>query len=294
MDNLDVVYAQYHEDIVLAALLRNVKKGFYIDVGANHEEYHSVTKYFYKKGWSGVNVEPIERLIKKFDKKRTRDINIQAVVSDTPGTVEFREYPNHDGLSTTDTESIKETGTKIDFLDYRVKSITLKEIFAKYAKNTRVDFIKIDVEGAEGAVVRSNDWKLFHPRVICIEANHRNSKDGWNKFLEKSGYSMAIFDGLNEYYLLNSEKQAMLSGFAEEAAKIAHRSIREHHAKAFKQEKKSILVKLEEYVHITEKQHSELVAISNNYADLSSKQHSIKYLSRRFFAELYLRLKNFF
>ena len=48
-----VSYAQYREDLTLAALLHEKEKGFYVDVGANHEEIDSVTKYFYERGWSG-------------------------------------------------------------------------------------------------------------------------------------------------------------------------------------------------------------------------------------------------
>lgn len=223
-------YAQYHEDIVLAALLSDVKKGFYVDVGANHEEYHSVTKYFYKKGWSGINIDPIPRLIQGF-KKRKRDVNLQVAVSDKKGTVVFREYPEHDGLSTLSKKS-REEASKVDLphTDYEVAVDTLSSILSSN-NVTNIDFLKIDVEGHEAAVLRGNDWKKFHPKVICIEANHKESD--WSRQLKNEGYVSIINDGLNEYYVEKKSVDKMLSNFGEKAALLSHNSVRNHHVKAW-------------------------------------------------------------
>ena len=65
-----ITYSQYNEDIILTALLSDIKKGFYVDVGANYPETDSVTKKFYLSGWSGINIEPIETLHKQLVRKR--------------------------------------------------------------------------------------------------------------------------------------------------------------------------------------------------------------------------------
>jgi hypothetical protein len=41
-----ISYSQNNEDILLWRALKNVEKGFYIDVGANHPVDDSVTKLF--------------------------------------------------------------------------------------------------------------------------------------------------------------------------------------------------------------------------------------------------------
>ena len=51
-------YSEYYEDIILYLLLFDIKKGFYIDVGAFDPIKVSVTKLFYLKGWNGINIEP--------------------------------------------------------------------------------------------------------------------------------------------------------------------------------------------------------------------------------------------
>ena len=52
-------YAQEYEDLALYLALRDIKKIFYIDVGANDPTYLSVTKFFYLGGGNGINIEPL-------------------------------------------------------------------------------------------------------------------------------------------------------------------------------------------------------------------------------------------
>ncbi len=73
-DGTIITYAQYNEDIILKALLYDVKKGFYVDVGANDPDDDSVTKLFYQNGWNGINIEPIESLHKELIRSRPKHL----------------------------------------------------------------------------------------------------------------------------------------------------------------------------------------------------------------------------
>ncbi len=74
MSKTIITYAQNREDIILHSFLMDVKKGFYVDVGAYHPIIDSVTKYFYEMGWSGVNIEPQSEFVQllKTDRKKIR------------------------------------------------------------------------------------------------------------------------------------------------------------------------------------------------------------------------------
>ncbi len=222
------VYAQYNEDIILATLLYEVKKGFYVDVGANHEEYHSVTKYFYDRGWNGINIEPIPRLIEGFTKKRSRDINLNIAVSVQKGSLKFREYTEHNGLSTF-SKPLKEHAN-LPHEDYMVKVDSLANILKEHSVG-KIDFLKIDVEGYEAEVLKSNDWLKYRPTVICIEANKQH--EDWPKYVQDNKYELSIFDGLNQYYIAE-ESVSIMDGFGERAAIMAHNALRNHHVLAWK------------------------------------------------------------
>ena len=84
-----VSYAQNFEDVILHRVLKEVKKGFYIDVGANDPVIDSVTKAFYDDGWHGINIEPVSEWFEKLQLVRPNDINLQTGVGAKKADLNF-------------------------------------------------------------------------------------------------------------------------------------------------------------------------------------------------------------
>lgn len=219
MKNNDYIvsYAQNREDVIIEAFFKDKKAGFYVDVGANHPFYHSVTKRFYDKGWRGINIEPNDMLFKQIEEQRPEDTNLKVAIDIKAGKKKLRIYHSRDGLEgiSTFSEEMKNDYNKsptIDtenFNDVEVEIVPLSSIFEKHKVKT-IDFIKIDVEGYEYNVIKSNDWSKFRPKLICIEANH--IKDDWRPLLEEAKYSLVFNDGLNDYYLAE-ENYSLIKNF---------------------------------------------------------------------------------
>ncbi|HYF96905.1 MAG TPA: FkbM family methyltransferase [Patescibacteria group bacterium] len=196
-----VTYAQNNEDLIINAYLKNVKNGFYVDIGAHHPTIDSVTKFFYERGWCGINIEPEPRMFRLLEQHRHRDINVKMGISNQAGKLTMRQYGGwQSGLSTFSDAMKKENVTIEDFTDVDVSVTTLKHVFTDN-KVKKIDFMKIDVEGYEYNVLVSNDWEKYRPTLICIEANHITQD--WDALLTKSKYTEVFFDGLNKYYLAN-------------------------------------------------------------------------------------------
>ncbi len=194
-----ISYAQNREDIYINWLLQGKNTGFYVDIGASDPVHLSVTNFFYKKGWRGINIEPIERYANLLISKRPRDINLMLGVAKEPGVINFREYPDADGLSSFSKE-MQDRYSQIKSIDYRVNVLPLVDIFKKHLPvDTCIDFMKIDVEGYEYEVIDSNDWEQFRPKLLIIEANH--IVNDWYILLETHKYHKVFFDGLNEYFM---------------------------------------------------------------------------------------------
>jgi FkbM family methyltransferase len=209
MSKFRITYAQNREDIILSCFFSPEEIGFYVDVGAEAPTDLSVTKLFYDRGWRGINIEPIKKQYKLFTTERPRDINLNVGISNKNGTLSFREYegPGYSTFSNDlkdEHEKNPDSSVK-EFKDYEVKVMTLKEVL-KENNVTSIQFLKVDVEGLEYEVLKSNDWDKYRPEVICIEANH--VKQDWRKLLKDSGYSKVFFDGLNEYYTDNKTDRA--------------------------------------------------------------------------------------
>ena len=75
-------YSQEGEDMILIRLFEKQEKGFYVDVGAHHPQRFSNTCFFYKKGWWGINLDAMPGSMKKFIRKRPKDINLEIAISD--------------------------------------------------------------------------------------------------------------------------------------------------------------------------------------------------------------------
>lgn len=205
-----VSYSQNNEDILLWRALKNVEKGFYIDVGANHPVDDSVTKLFYENGWSGINIEPIPEKLEELKKDRPRDINLGCLVGTQRGIVNFYEIPEDTRLSTTDEDTAKRHTAEFG---YTIK--LHKRTFERLAdicrdnKAQEIHFLKIDVEGCEGEVIASMDFDYVKPWIIVVESTQPCSDESadisWESTLKHAGYEFVFFDGLSRYYLSNQK-----------------------------------------------------------------------------------------
>src|SRR5579871_669525 len=105
-----VSYAQNFEDVLLFRALRHVVNGQYIDVGAGHPDELSVTKAFYERGWSGIDLEPSPEYASALRNARPRDTVLQTAVGNEIGRAAFH-HVRGTGLSTL-VQSIAESHCK--------------------------------------------------------------------------------------------------------------------------------------------------------------------------------------
>jgi FkbM family methyltransferase len=212
-----ISYSQNREDLLLAGVLRKIEAGYYVDVGANHPELDSVTKLFYDKGWSGINIEPNDHLHSELCRQRPRDVNLKAGLSSQEGTLRFRTYPAADGLSTfsSDTKDLYETlRLNPGHLESSVDVLTLAQVLRKHRPHGDIHFLKVDVEGLELEVLLGNAWDRFRPWIVCIERTLFHARrEATTAFLSAWSYTPVFFDGINDYLIAN-ERRAVWDEFS--------------------------------------------------------------------------------
>lgn len=211
-----ISYAQNREDVMLSRALRGVERGFYIDVGAAWPTEDSVTRTFYDRGWSGINVEPAGHFFEALRAARPRDVNVQAALDEAAGERTFYAFEGT-GLSTLEpgvAEGHKPGGWPTTATSVHTR--TLADVCAEHASGV-IHFLKIDVEGAEERVLRGADFVRFRPWIVVVEATRPGSQEpnhaGWEPILAAASYEFAWFDGLNRFYLAAEKAEALRGHF---------------------------------------------------------------------------------
>jgi FkbM family methyltransferase len=217
-----VSYAQNHEDVVLARALRpDERTGFWVDVGAGDPVVDSVTAAFAARGWRGVNVEPLPGEHSRLRAARPRDTNLQIALGATTGRgtlfVEPTREPERPDAEAPIARALSTMVPELaeryradgqEFIPIEVPVCTLAQVVAEHVPGP-VDFLKIDVEGSEGAVLAGVDWTDFRPRVVVVEAtvpmSDEPAHEEWEPILLGAGYRFAMFDGLNRFYAHSDE-----------------------------------------------------------------------------------------
>ena len=204
-----ISHAQNREDVMLWRALGSVVQGFYVDVGANHPSHDSVTRAFYERGWSGINIEPLQEHFEELCLDRPRDINLQVAAGAQEGEVDLYDSEVR-GLATASAEVAQ---ARLDAGgDVRVCRVPVRRLDAILAEHVQgqIHFLKIDVEGFEDAVLSGLDLERWRPWVVVVEATKPNSQEqelGWEPKLTGARYNCVWFDGLNRYYLAHERME---------------------------------------------------------------------------------------
>lgn len=190
-------YSQEGEDMILRRIFESKARGFYVDVGAHHPQRYSNTNYFYRRGWRGINIEPNPDAVRAFRAGRARDVNLQLGVSNRAGLLRYYLF-DEPALNTFDEKMVK---SRLANTPYKLKGVVeipveaLGSILAKHLPaGQTIDFLTIDVEGLDLAVLQSNDWLRFRPHCVLVEALGVSLEDARDsevfRYMTLTGYEL--------------------------------------------------------------------------------------------------------
>jgi FkbM family methyltransferase len=160
MDNEDTVVLNYFKD---------KKNGFYVDVGCYHPIHRNNTYLLHKKNWNGINIDTSEFSIDLFNYLRPNDLNYNCAISNKNEIISLFYQKELSQLSTTDKDQA-ETVFQGNIKEKAIQAFTLDEILNKDKfKDVKIDFLDIDVEGADLKVLEGLSFDKFKPELVCVE-----------------------------------------------------------------------------------------------------------------------------
>ncbi len=195
-----LAYSHWGIDLIITKLLDSKNRGIYIDVGCHHPFLNNHSYLLYKSGWEGINIDIDYNSIDMFNFFRKSDVNIQTAVTDHKGEVDLFFYHNRAAKNTIS----KEFGSDAKE-QKKINSDTLNNIIenSKF-KNSKIDFVSIDVEGNEMNVLNGFNLKKYKPKLILLEFILPNKKEFYEKDINEITNS-EVYNFLikNEYKLIN-------------------------------------------------------------------------------------------
>jgi FkbM family methyltransferase len=209
-------YAQFGDDLVADSLLRSIHTDnpTYLDIGANDPILENNTYMFYLAGCRGVLVEPNVTLSERLRTVRPEDKLLVAGigVDETPEADYYMLKAS--GLNTFDKEQAERmVREKVTVLEKVVKMplLSINKVIAENFGGKAPDFVSIDIEGLDYAVLNTLDFKKYRPKLICAETlitNTLKHNPDTTKLLTDNGYEVRGMTFPNTFYL----DKALLKG----------------------------------------------------------------------------------
>jgi FkbM family methyltransferase len=180
-----------NEDLAVLDYFKDKKNGFYVDVGCYHPIHRNNTYLLHKKNWNGINIDTSQFSIDLFDYMRPNDLNYNCAISNKNEIIKLFYQKELSQLSTI--ESIQ--AQKVfqgNIREKKIQAFTLDEILEKDKyRDSKIDFLDVDVEGADLKVLQGLSFDKFKPELVCVEIHEKKIKksDIYN-FLIKKNYEL--------------------------------------------------------------------------------------------------------
>ena len=184
------IYSQLGEEVLIREFFSDRRNGVYLDVGAAWAARNSTTYYLERhRGWTGIGVDALDVYRKSWERARPNSRFFQYAVTDRSGdTITFLRAPNPtmSSLSRDMVEQWNFGGREPEEIE--VPTITLTDLLDQNGIS-KIDFLSIDIEGAEPLALKGFDIERFSPELVCIEA-HASAENEWQilDYFEKHGY----------------------------------------------------------------------------------------------------------
>lgn len=172
------------------------RTGFYVEIGAWNGYKKNSTIVLERLGWDGVCIEPTPTSFAELEKNRTcRCLNV--AVFDHVGEMEFVVFPDRpewNGIRATfDEAHAKKAQEKYnqDLQIIRVPCVT----WAELKLPQRIDYLQVDVEGAELQILGTVPWQAVDIEYICLEDNASMTGDWtYRNYMRDLGYRIVRQD----------------------------------------------------------------------------------------------------
>jgi hypothetical protein len=183
-------FAQVDQDKIVTKLLSSMDNAdstaessfYFVDLASNEARVFSNTLGLEKRGWNGLFIEPNARYWYGLSQRKCTTIG--ALVGGEVVQVDVKLWGVYGGIIGKISEPDAETMKGVDGELEKRYTIPFPSLLAKFGAPKTIDYLSLDVEGAEYLVMHSFPFSEYTIRILTIERPSQELKD----LLERSGY----------------------------------------------------------------------------------------------------------
>ena len=171
-------HSQIGQDIMVMAITDGKHAGYFVEFGVMDGVGFSNTLMLERDlGWQGIVCEPGRIFHKNLLSNRNCAIDLRAVSHTSGQSLIFKETQTELGLS-----------GLVDFFDenechtsrrhasagktYSVETVSLNDLLTEHQAPDRIDYMSMDTEGSEYAILQSFDFDKHRVSIFSIEHNY--------------------------------------------------------------------------------------------------------------------------
>jgi FkbM family methyltransferase len=182
--------SQLWQDLFVLSELDFKRNGFFVEFGATNGIDLSNT-YLLETDfeWVGILAEPARCWHSDLKRNRSAFIEDKCVWVDSTSTLIFNETSSPE-LSTIGSFSSGDLHRKSreSGKEYSVDTISLNDLLVKYNAPNQIDYLSIDTEGSEFAILSSLNFEKYTFKVITCEHAYTKERLNIQNLLESHGY----------------------------------------------------------------------------------------------------------
>jgi FkbM family methyltransferase len=200
VSKMDEAHAQLFQDLLVLFLLDGKRDGYFVEFGAMDGITLSNTFLLESKySWRGIAAEPARCWHQELRRNRTCSLDHRCVWSKSGEMLQFNETPEAE-LSTIDALSKSDFHAKRrnEGKRYTVETISLRDLLRAHDAPRSIDYLSIDTEGSEFAILESFLPSYYEVRIITVEHNYTDQRSRIHGLLTSRGYNR-VFEELSAW-----------------------------------------------------------------------------------------------
>jgi FkbM family methyltransferase len=182
--------SEFRQDLFVLSEVNFKREGYFGEFGAANGQSGSNTYLLEKEfAWTGILSEPARVWHLELRRNRNAIVDSRCVWSQSGVIVTFNQAPaatlsTIDAFSSSDGHSL----ARQEGIRYEVETISLNDLLSKYNAPTRMDYLSLDTEGSELAILQGFDFNKYSFKCITVEHNYTPMREKVYSLLTRNGY----------------------------------------------------------------------------------------------------------